>query len=69
MAATTLPTLLLGGDPDGDPEETYADVGEGAGAAAACAAWWSAGRCSTRRTATSRRPSTSPPGWCTGGGR
>ena len=24
MAATTLPTLLLGGDPDGDPEETYA---------------------------------------------
>ena len=23
MAATTLPTLLLGGDPDGDPEETY----------------------------------------------
>jgi DhnA family fructose-bisphosphate aldolase class Ia len=24
MDATTLPTLLLGGDPDGDPEETYA---------------------------------------------
>ena len=24
MAATTLPTLLLGGDPDGPPEETYA---------------------------------------------
>ena len=24
MAATTLPTLLLGGDPDNDPEETYA---------------------------------------------
>ena len=24
MAATTLPTLLLGGDPDGDPDETYA---------------------------------------------
>jgi DhnA family fructose-bisphosphate aldolase class Ia len=23
MAATTLPTLLLGGDPDGDPEETF----------------------------------------------
>lgn len=23
MAATTLPTLLLGGDPDGPPEETY----------------------------------------------
>ena len=24
MAATTLPTLLLGGDPDGNPEETFA---------------------------------------------
>ena len=24
MAATTLPTLLLGGDPSGHPEETYA---------------------------------------------
>jgi DhnA family fructose-bisphosphate aldolase class Ia len=24
MAATTLPTLLLGGDPDGSPDETYA---------------------------------------------
>lgn len=24
MAATTLPTLLLGGDPDGDPDDTYA---------------------------------------------
>jgi DhnA family fructose-bisphosphate aldolase class Ia len=24
MAATTLPTLLLGGDPDGDPDATYA---------------------------------------------
>jgi hypothetical protein len=25
MAATTLPTLLLGGDPDSAPEETYAE--------------------------------------------
>ncbi len=24
MAATTLPTLLLGGDPDAEPDETYA---------------------------------------------
>jgi hypothetical protein len=24
MAATTLPSLLLGGDPSGHPEETYA---------------------------------------------
>ncbi|WP_033341728.1 Cgl0159 family (beta/alpha)8-fold protein [Catenuloplanes japonicus] len=27
MAATTLPTLLLGGDPSGSPEETYASWG------------------------------------------
>ena len=27
MDATTLPTLLLGGDPQGDPEETYATWG------------------------------------------
>ena len=31
-----------------------------------CAAWSSAGPCSTRRTATSPRRSTSPPSWCTG---
>jgi hypothetical protein len=24
MASTTFPTLLLGGDPDSDPEQTYA---------------------------------------------
>ena len=24
MDATTLPTLLLGGDPDGSPDDTYA---------------------------------------------
>ncbi len=27
MDATTLPTLLLGGDPEGDPQETYASWG------------------------------------------
>ncbi len=27
MAATTLPTLLLGGDPQGDPQDTYASWG------------------------------------------
>lgn len=27
MAATTLPTLLLGGDPQGDPDDTYASWG------------------------------------------
>ena len=27
MEATTLPTLLLGGDPQGDPEDTYASWG------------------------------------------
>ena len=28
VAATTLPTLLLGGDPSGHPEETYAKWGD-----------------------------------------
>jgi hypothetical protein len=28
MAATTMPTLLLGGDPQGDPESTYASWGK-----------------------------------------
>jgi DhnA family fructose-bisphosphate aldolase class Ia len=28
MDATTLPTLLLGGDPQGDPDDTYASWGE-----------------------------------------
>ena len=28
MDATTLPTLLLGGDPQGDPHETYASWGK-----------------------------------------
>jgi DhnA family fructose-bisphosphate aldolase class Ia len=28
MAATTLPTLLLGGDPAGSPDETYASWGD-----------------------------------------
>ena len=28
MEATTLPTLLLGGDPQGDPEDTYASWGK-----------------------------------------
>jgi hypothetical protein len=28
MEATTLPTLLLGGDPEGDPHETYASWGK-----------------------------------------
>ena len=31
MAATTLPTLLLGGDPTGDPAETYAAWGRALG--------------------------------------
>jgi Cgl0159-like len=31
MAATTLPALLLGGDPDGPPEETYARTGTSPG--------------------------------------
>ena len=69
MAATTLPTLLLGGDPDGDPEETYASWRAGAGAA--------------RRARPGRRPDPALPAgrrrrgrrrhrgrrWCTGGRR
>lgn len=31
MDATTLPTLLLGGDPQGDPHDTYADWGRALG--------------------------------------
>ena len=31
MAGTTLPTLLLGGDPSGDPDETYASWGRALG--------------------------------------
>ena len=30
MDATTLPTLLLGGDPEGDPHDTYASWGKSA---------------------------------------
>ena len=33
MDSTTLPTLLLGGDPDTSPEETFASLAGGAGAA------------------------------------
>jgi hypothetical protein len=65
MAATTLPTLLLGGDPDGDPEETYGQW-EKALALPGVRGLVVGGRCSTRRTATSPRPSTWRPGWCTG---
>ena len=34
MDATTLPTLLLGGDPQGDPDDTYASWGQALDAAA-----------------------------------
>ena len=65
MDATTLPTLLLGGDPQGDPR-TPTPRGARRSSCPPCAAWSSGAPCSSRRTATSRRPSTSPPSWSTG---
>jgi hypothetical protein len=53
MAATTLPTLLLGGDPHGRADETYCQV-------SAASSW--VAPCSTRPTATWRRPWTPLPG-------
>ena len=63
MDATTLPTLLLGGDPDGRARR---DLRRLVGAPSRCrrfAAWWSDGPCSTRPTTTSRTRSTPPCRW------
>ena len=60
MDATTLPTLLLGGDPQGHPDETYASWGRRS-TCPPSAGSSSAGRCSSRRTATWPPRSTSPP--------
>lgn len=60
MAATTLPTLLLGGDPSTDPETVYASW-KSASPCRVCTAWSWAAPCCTRRTETSRPPSTPPP--------
>ena len=68
MDATTLPTLLLGGDPQGDPQDTYASLGRAPSTCPPCAASSSAAPCSTRPTATSPRPSTSPPSSVHGSG-
>ena len=62
MDATTLPTLLLGGDPDGAPDETYA-AWQAALRCRRSAAWWSAAPCSTRPTTTWPRRSTRPSRW------
>ena len=59
MDATTLPTLLLGGDPDGAADETYA-AWEAALSCRRFAGWWSAAPCSIRPTTTSPRRSTPP---------
>ncbi len=65
MDATTLPTLLLGGDPQGDPQDTYArwgsalDLPPSGGSS-------SAGPCCTRPAGTWLGRSTSPPSWSTG---
>ena len=66
MDATTLPTLLLGGDPQGDPRRHLRRRGARPSSCPPCAGWSSGARCCSRRTATSPRRSTSPPGWCTG---
>ena len=68
MDATTLPTLLLGGDPQGDPHDTYAAWGRPS-TCPRCAGWSSAGHCCTRPTAMSPQRSTSPPSWSTGSAR
>ena len=64
MEATTLPTLLLGGDPPGT-RRTPTPRGTRRSTCRPSAAWSSAGPCCSRRTATSPRPSTSRPSWCT----
>ena len=69
MDATTLPTLLLGGDPQGDPARHVRRVGQGARACRPCAASSSGARCCSRRTATSPRRSTSRRSWCTASAR
>ena len=48
MDATTLPTLLLGGDPQGDPADTYARVGQARSSCRPCAVSSSAAPCCTR---------------------
>ena len=55
MDATTLPTLLLGGDPQGDPQDTYASLGRAPSSCPPSGDSSSAGPCSTRPTATSPR--------------
>ena len=66
MAATTLPTLLLGGDPVGAPEETFATWAK-ALPCPASAAWSSAGPCCSRPTATSSARWTPPVSLVAGG--
>ena len=52
MDATTLPTLLLGGDPDGAPDETYAAWQAALKTCHRSVAWWWGGPCSIRPTTT-----------------
>ena len=64
MAATTLPTLAAGWRSDRAAGGDLWPVAASADACPACAVWSSAARCSTHRTTTSRRRSTSRPAWC-----
>ena len=59
MDATTLPTLLLGGDPEG-ARTRPTRAGRRPWRCRRCAAWCWAAPCSTRPTTTSPRPSTPP---------
>ena len=60
MDATTLPTLLLGGDPQGDPHDTYASWGARARPPRRARSRRRTRPALPARTATSPRPSTSP---------
>ena len=64
MDATTLPTLLLGGDPQG-ARRRRTPRGPARSSCPPCAASWSGGPCSTLRTATWRPRWTSRPPSCT----
>ena len=63
LAATTLPVLLLGGDPDVAPRRRHTPPGRRPWRWKAFTAWSWDGPCSIRRTATSPRRWTPPPPW------
>ena len=64
MASTTMPTVLLGGDPEGSQDDVFASW-QAPSPCPASRASPSAGPCSTRRTATSPAPWQPRPRCCT----